>query len=94
MEDLLMVHNVTEVCLFTINTIIYWYFYQSKLQGNMFQPEQGCTEGEGGGGVARLQTPSSAQNRNLKNTDFVDIMISKVLHDCPFSRNQPLKSAY
>jgi hypothetical protein len=28
-----------------------------------------------------------------KNTDFVYIMISKVLRDLPFSRNQPLKSA-
>jgi hypothetical protein len=33
------------------------------------------------------------QSRNLKNTDFVDIMIPKVLRDLPFSRNQPLKSA-
>jgi hypothetical protein len=31
-------------------------------------------------------------NRNLKNTDFVD-MTSKVLRDLPFRRNQPLKSA-
>jgi hypothetical protein len=29
----------------------------------------------------------------FKNTDFVDIMISKVLRDFPFRRNQPLKSA-
>jgi hypothetical protein len=38
-----------------------------------------------------LQTP---QNQNLKNTDFVAIAISKVLLELPFSRNQPLKSAY
>jgi hypothetical protein len=31
--------------------------------------------------------------RILKNTDFVDTMISKVLRDLPFSLNQPLKSA-
>ena len=54
---------------------------------------QGGTQGEGG-----LQ-PSSpplqiSQNRNLKkNKDFVDIIVSKVLRDLPFSQNQPLKSA-
>jgi hypothetical protein len=32
------------------------------------------------------------QNLNLKNTNFVDIMISKILRDFPSSRNQPLKS--
>jgi hypothetical protein len=41
-------------------------------------------------GAVRRQTP---QNRNLKNRGFVDIMISEVLRDFPFSRNQPLKSA-
>jgi hypothetical protein len=45
------------------------------------------------GGAAGLQHPQTPQNRNLKNTDFVDIVISKVLRDFPFSRNQPLKSA-
>jgi hypothetical protein len=43
----------------------------------------------GGAATAPPQTP---ENRNLKNTDFVDIMISKVLRDLPFSRNQPLIS--
>jgi hypothetical protein len=38
--------------------------------------------------AAATQTP---QNRNLKNTGSVDIMISKVLRDLPFSRNQLLK---
>jgi hypothetical protein len=33
------------------------------------------------------------QNWNLKNPGLVDIMISKVLCDFPFSQNQPLKSA-
>jgi hypothetical protein len=37
---------------------------------------------KGGGGAAGLQTP---QNQNLKNTDFVGIMVSKVLRDFPFS---------
>jgi hypothetical protein len=38
-------------------------------------------------------SPPNLQNRNLKNTDFVDIMISKVLRDFPFSQNEPLKLA-
>jgi hypothetical protein len=37
--------------------------------------------------------PELPQNQNFKNTDFVHIMISKVLCDLPFSQNQPLKSA-
>jgi hypothetical protein len=37
--------------------------------------------------------PQTPQNQNLKNTDFEDIMISKVLCCLAFSRNQPLKSA-
>jgi hypothetical protein len=45
---------------------------------------------KGSAGLQPLQTP---QNPNLKNTDLVDIMISKVLRDFPFSRNQPLESA-
>jgi hypothetical protein len=47
----------------------------------------------GGGGAAGLQPPKTPKNQNLKSTNFVDIMISKVLRDFPFSRSQPLKSA-
>jgi hypothetical protein len=36
--------------------------------------------------------PRNRQNRNLENTDFTDIIISGLLRDFPFSRNQPLKS--
>jgi hypothetical protein len=46
----------------------------------------------GAAGLQTAQTPPP-QNENLKNTDFVDIMISKVSHGLPFSQNQPLKSA-
>jgi hypothetical protein len=45
------------------------------------------------GSAAGLQSPQAPRNRNLKNTDFVDIMISEVLRDLPFSQNHPLKSA-
>jgi len=42
-------------------------------------------------GTAWLQPPT---NQNLrKNTDFVVIMLSNILHDLPFSQNQPLKLA-
>jgi hypothetical protein len=52
-----------------------------------------CTGAHTGGGGYRAANPlQTHQNRNLKNTDFVDI-ISKLLRDLPFSRNQPLKSA-
>jgi hypothetical protein len=44
------------------------------------------------GGGGRAAPPQTLQNRNLK-TNFIDMVISKVLRDIPFSRNQPLKSA-
>jgi hypothetical protein len=54
-------------------------------------------EGQGrnkGGGTIGLQLtplpPPVAENRNLKNTDFVDAVVLQVLRDLPFSRNQPL----
>jgi hypothetical protein len=46
-----------------------------------------------GEGAAGLQ-PIKHQKEEFKNTDFVDIMISKVLPDLPFSRNQPLKNQF
>jgi hypothetical protein len=49
---------------------------------------QGHTQGSG----CQAAAPPNPQNRNLKNAYFVDIMISKVLRDLPFSRNHPLKS--
>jgi hypothetical protein len=42
------------------------------------------------GGGSRAAAPLQIQN--LRNTDFVYTIIYKVLHDLPFSRNQPLKS--
>ena len=46
----------------------------------------------GGGGVCNLQSLST-KYWNLKNTVFVDMMLSNVLHDLPFSQTQPLKMA-
>lgn len=37
--------------------------------------------------------PETPQNRTLRNIDFVAIMISNVLRNFSFCRNQPLKSA-
>jgi hypothetical protein len=47
----------------------------------------------GGGCRAAGPPPQIPENLNLKNTDFVDVVISKVLRDLPFRRRQPLKSA-
>jgi hypothetical protein len=52
-----------------------------------------CAKGASKAEAAGLQPPKTPQNRNLKNTDFVDIIVSKVLRGLPSSRNQPLKSA-
>jgi hypothetical protein len=41
--------------------------------------------------LAGLQT--SPPKRNLKNTDFVDMMVSEVIHDLRLSLNQPQKPA-
>jgi hypothetical protein len=45
-----------------------------------------------GGGACRgaAPPPKPPKTEIKKNTDFVDIMISKVLHDFLFSRNPPL----
>jgi hypothetical protein len=45
----------------------------------------------GGGGLPGCSPPKPPKIK--KKTDFVDIMISKVLREFPVSRNQPLKSA-
>jgi hypothetical protein len=49
-----------------------------------------------GEGAANRQLPHQAppkKNRNLKDTDFVNMVISKVLGDLPTGRNQLLKLA-
>jgi hypothetical protein len=38
-------------------------------------------------------SPPNPQNRILKNTDFGDVTMSKVLRDLPLGQNQPVKSA-
>jgi hypothetical protein len=51
-----------------------------------------------GGVAAGLRSPPPGKppppkkKRKLKKKHFVDTMISEVLPDLPFSRNQPLKS--
>jgi hypothetical protein len=50
---------------------------------------QECAQGRG----CRAAAPQIPQNRNLKNTGFVDIMMSKVFRDFPYSWSQPPKSA-
>jgi hypothetical protein len=50
----------------------------------------------GGGDNCRVAAPQAPKTEIKKNTHtgFVDIMISNLFRDFPFSRNQPLKSAY
>jgi hypothetical protein len=38
-------------------------------------------------------TPPKPPKMRTKNTDFIDIVVSEVLRDFSFSRNQPLKLA-
>jgi hypothetical protein len=66
------------------------YGYQN--QNNLIYKTIGAPKGDAAG-LHLPPPPQTLRNRNLKNTDFVYIMISKVLRDFPFSRNQPLKSA-
>jgi hypothetical protein len=40
-----------------------------------------------------LRSAASPKLNIKKNTDFVDMMISNVLRNLPYSQNQPLKSA-
>jgi hypothetical protein len=47
----------------------------------------------GGGLPGWSPPPKKTPKQKFKNTDFVDIMISNVLCDFPFSRNHSLKSA-
>jgi hypothetical protein len=44
-------------------------------------------------GAAGLQPSPNPPKPKFKTTDFVDMTISNVLRDSPFSGNQPLKSA-
>jgi len=51
---------------------------------------RGAGGGGGGGGAAAAPLPLK---QILKNTDFVDMLISKVLCDLRFNLNQSLNSA-
>jgi hypothetical protein len=53
---------------------------------------QACTCGGGGGGCWAAP-PQTHPKLKFEITDFVDSMMSEVLHDLPFGRNEPLKSA-
>jgi hypothetical protein len=74
------------VALCTVQINLYIPFYAKPIFTE-YPAVQGRTQGEGS---CRAAAP---KNQNLKNTDFVAIMISKVLRDLPFSRHQPLKWA-
>jgi hypothetical protein len=88
------------LCPIMLQSITYRvFFYRSlvlltKTEWKMLfgVEQQGRRQGRGAG-LPSCSPPLNPPNRNLKNTDFVDIMISKVFHHFHFSRNQPLKSA-
>jgi hypothetical protein len=65
-----------------------WYISQFVHQTFV----QGRTQGGGAAAMQLHPNPPPQKNINLKNTDFVDIRISEVLRDFPFSRSQPLNS--
>jgi hypothetical protein len=46
-----------------------------------------------GGGGCQPADPQTPKTEIQKDAGFVDIMISDLFRDFPFSRNQPLKSA-
>jgi hypothetical protein len=48
----------------------------------------------GGRAAARLQASPLHQIIILKNTNFIHMIISNILHDIHFSQNQPLKIVY
>jgi hypothetical protein len=66
------------------------YFTSLALLAPLFcSSYQGRTQG---GCRAAASAPNPTKPKLKKNIDFVDIAISNVLRDLPFSRNQPLKS--
>jgi hypothetical protein len=84
-------HVVSNTSLFIPLFLTLFQNAPSTAQVIQDQRNQGRSEGEGGCGTAALSQTS--QNRNLKNTDFVYIMTSKVLRYFPFMQNQPQKQA-
>jgi len=69
------------------------FYYTSQIKPLFMSTADKVTTQEGCIQRWRLLPSSSPlPNQNSKNPDFIDTMILKVLHDLPFSLNQPLKS--
>jgi len=65
----------------------------NKSQRSRFCHEQYLGRTPGGAGATGLQTPPQThKSRNIRNTDFIRTIVSNVLRDSPFRRNQPPKS--
>jgi hypothetical protein len=81
------------VCLFTpinltLNVALMMFEYlHLTFRLNLHQEQMAHWSG----GVCLVATPPNSQNWNLKNADFVNIMISKVLRSFPINRNQALR---
>jgi hypothetical protein len=73
-----------------ISALWHWYEHYTKAGARKVLQFQSRAHRRGG---CRAAAPTKSPKPEFKKKDFVDIMISKVLRDFPFSRNQPLKSA-
>jgi hypothetical protein len=82
----ILFHSDTEIIFVLKMTTCGWNTETAIFNKSL---RRGC----GGGGCWAADPAQTPQKRNLKTTDFVDTMISKVLRDFPFILNQPLKSA-
>jgi hypothetical protein len=65
-----------------------WTFKKAVFEVGITKQER--TQGEGLPGCSPRNPPNP---KVKKKTDFIVIMMSKVLRELPFSQNQPLKSA-
>jgi hypothetical protein len=74
------------------NWLRHWKYthlsFDSIMMDHLPQHKDAPNEGE----CRAAALPQTPQRWNLKNTEFLDIMISEV-RDFPVSRDQPLKSA-
>ena len=66
------------------------YHMHASLHSGLAESSRFAPKGEAAG---MQPTPPTPPHIEIKSTDFVDTIISKVLRDLTFNLNQPLKSA-
>jgi hypothetical protein len=67
--------------------------YSRELGVEVTNGVQGHAQGGGLPGCSPAPPPSKHPKPKFKRQDFSDILLSEVLCELPFGRNQPLKSA-